>query len=146
MIRPGHLLRDANTTETADFQNWTRTFTADGDYWIGYDATHSTAINEDARIGAILILGVYFSQGNAVTVSNLYWQIGATTYLREDLSSQGFSGQRLARIRPKLLEKKGTALVQTWSAAAGTQDMAAIGLTFATGAFLRLEDPTSVQT
>jgi len=146
MIRPGHLLRDANTTETADFQNWTRTFTADGDYWIGYDATHSTAINVDARIGAILILGVYFSQGNAVTVSNLYWQIGATTYLREDLSSQGFSGQRLARIRPKLLEKKGTALVQTWSAAAGTQDMAAIGLTFATGAFLRLEDPTSVQT
>ena len=89
---------------------------------------------------------MYFTQGNAVTVTNLYWQIGATTYLREDLSSQGFSGSRLARIRPKLLERKGTALVQTWSAAAATQDMAAIGLTFASGAFLRLEDPTSVQT
>jgi len=61
MIRPGHLLRDANGTETANFQNWTRTFTADGDYWIGYDATHTTAINVDSRIGAILILGVYFT-------------------------------------------------------------------------------------
>ena len=106
----------------------------------------TAAITVDARIGAIIILGVYFSQGSAVTVSNLYWQIGATTYLRETLDSAGFSSARLARIRPKLLEAKGSALVQTWSAAAGTQKMTAFGLTFATGNYLRLEDPSAIRT
>lgn len=148
LIRPGHLLRSTSGTETAQ-NDWTFTFTDNGDYWIGYDTNNTTAVHVDKR-ACILVLGIAFTQGNGPCVEELLVQIGSTSYPVQVIRSAWFADNpnriRAARIYPWLLEPKATALVQTYSLVGGTQEMVLLGLTFGLGSYLRLATYGAPQT
>lgn len=148
LIRPTHILRSTAATEAA-VNDWTVTLTADGDYWIGFDTNNTTAINIDKRIGAILWLGVVFTQGGNPTVEELLPQLDGVNYpvqvIRHAWWADNTHDLRVARIRPIIAKAGSTLLVQTYSILAQQQEMVAVGLTFATGAYMRLQAPTVIQ-
>lgn len=149
LIRPGHLLRTTATTETPQ-NDWTFTLTADADYWIGYSTNNQTAINIDKRIGALIWLGVDFSQGASPTVEELLPQVDGVNYpvqvIRHSWRADNDFGIRGCRIRPIIVKAGGNLMVQTYSIAQQQMEMLAVGLTFATGALMRLQAPSAVQT
>lgn len=149
LIRSGHIKRTTATTETPD-HDWAFAFAAGNDNWLGYSSANGTALNIDARIGAMLVLGLMFTQGGAPVVEDVQFQIGATTYafevIRHSWWGDGPDNVRFARLRPKLLKKKETLLVPSRATLAGQNELVVVGITFATGFFLRQSNPTTVQT
>ena len=147
-IQPAHVLRTTDATETA-VNDWTRTFTADGDYWIGYSTNNTTAINIDKRL-LVLILGVAWSQGWAPIVEKIQFQIGNNIYPYQSVRHGWYSDNqhriRAARLRPMILGPKDTVLAQIYSLVANDQEMELIGLSFAKGDLLRAQAPTTIQT
>jgi hypothetical protein len=149
LIRAGHILRTTGGTETPSW-DWSFSFTAGNDYWIGYSTNNTTAINIDSRIGSIIMLGVVFTQGNSPVVEDLFFQVGPTTYplqvIRQSWLGDADGDNRFARIRPLLVKAKDTLICQTRETLAGQNEMVMVGLTFATGFYLRLQAPTTVTT
>ena len=146
LIRPGHVMRTTDTTETPA-NDWTFTFTADGDYWVGFGTNNTTAANIDKEL-LLLLLGVQFTQGNQPTVEELYIQIGETVYapyvIRQAWQADNPNRVRAQRIHPLLIEPKQTLLVQTYSILAGTNELVLLGLAFGPGRFLRKTSYTAV--
>ena len=147
-ILPNHVLRTTGATET-NTNDWTRTFTADGDYWIGRDTDNTTAINIDKRL-LVLVLGVAWSQPNAPTVEKIQFQIGNNIYpyqsVRHGWYRDNVHRMRAARLRPMIFAPKDTVLAQIYSLVAADQEMELLGLSFAKGDLLRAQAPTTVQT
>lgn len=147
-IRPGHILRSTGTTETPA-NDWRFTFTADGDYYVGYSTNNTTAVNIDKEC-LLLILGVMFTQGGQPVVEELRVQIGGTTYpvmvIRDAWIADNDFNVRAIPIRPLLLEPKATTLWESYSLVAGQNELVLVGLTFGLGRFLRTQAYTSVNT
>jgi len=148
LIRPSHVLRTTDTTETTQ-NDWNFTFTTDTDYWIGFGTNNTTAINID-REALVVPLGVMFTQGSAPIVEELYIQHGGVTYpiqvIRHAWLADNPRQIRAARIRPALWAPKDTVLVQVQSVVAGDQELVLAGITFGLGRFLRVQTPTTVTT
>ena len=146
LIRPGHVMRTTDTTETPA-NDWTFSFTADEDYWVGFGTNNTTAANIDKEL-LLLLLGVQFTQGNQPTVEELYIQIGETVYapyvIRQAWQADNPNRVRAQRIHPLLIEPKQTLLVQTYSILAGTNELVLLGLAFGPGRFLRKTSYTAV--
>lgn len=148
LIRPNHVLRTTGATET-NANDWSFTFTADADYWIGRDTNNTTAINIDRRL-LVMPLGVAFTQGATPIVEELLLQVGPTTYpvivLRNSWLADNPNGVRFTRIRPMIWIPKQTVLGQVYSILAGINELVLVGLSFAMGDLLRAQAPTTVQT
>lgn len=147
-ILPAHVLRSAATTETV-VNDWTRTFTADGDYWIGFSTDNTTAINIDKRL-LVLVLAVAWSQSWAPVVEKIQFQIGNNIYpyqsVRHGWYADNVHRLRGARLRPMIFAPKDTVLAQIYSLVGADQEMELLGLSFAKGDLLRAQAPTTVQT
>lgn len=145
-IRPGHILRTTGTTETPS-NDWTFSFAADADYWIGYGTNNTTSINIDKEL-LLLALGVWFTQGANPVVEELLIKVGATDYpvevIRDAWAADNPWGIRAMPIKPLLLVPKDTCLVQSYSIEAGTQELVLLGLAFGMGRLLRKQSFTSV--
>lgn len=141
-IRPMHVLRTTATTETVDL-DWTRTFTTDSDYWIGFGTNNTSAINVDKR-AVVLPLAVTFSQGTDPTVEEIYHQLNGTTYpvqvLRHSWMSANNPRVRYAAVRLGLWVGKATVLTQIYSIVAAQQQFVPLGVTFGSGAYLRIQE------
>jgi len=148
LIRPAHVIRTTGATETAA-NDWSVTFTADSDYWIGFGTNNTTAINVDKRL-LLLPMAVWYTQGVAPTVEELLIQAGGTTYpkniIRHSFVADNPTQIRAARIRPLLLKPKSTLLVQVYSTVAHTQQLVLVGLAFVMGDLARADEPTTIQT
>lgn len=148
MIRSCDILRTTGATETPNL-DWEFTFSSGNDYWIGFGADNTTAINIDRRIGAIAVLGVALSSGASPVVEDIYPQLGSTTYpiqvVRHMWMADNINQVRIARIRPWLLYQGQTTLVQVRTRAAGVNQLVALGVTFGRGDYLGLLAPTTVQ-
>lgn len=142
LIRPGHVLRTTGTTETVT-NSWSFSFTVAGDYWIGFGANNTTAINVDKR-ACIVPMGIWFTQGGNPTVEELYVQLGGTTYpvnvIRHAWLSDNAYNIRACRIRPMIWKPKGRPLVQSYSIAAATMELVLAGVTFGLGDYLRIAE------
>lgn len=147
MIRPHHVVRSTSATETA-VNDWTVTFTADGDYWIGFDTNNTTAINVDRRV-LLLTLAVWWTQGWGPITEELLIQLGNTTYpvqiIRHGWVGDNKTGVRAARIRPQIWKPLARPLVQTYQTIAGDQQMVLVGVAFAKGDLARQQAPTAIQ-
>ena len=146
MIRPFHVLRSTAGTETPT-NTWARTFTVDGDYWIGQGTDNTTAINIDKRL-VVLPLAIAFTGGLQPTVEELLFQLNSTTYpvsvVRWAWQADNVNRIRYARIRPMIWPGKATVLGRNWSIAAQANvEMVLVGLTFGTGDILRLQSSTA---
>jgi len=147
LIRPGYVLRSTSATETPA-NDWTFTFTAGNDYWIGFDTNNQTAINVDKR-ACIIPLAVAWTQGGLPTVEEIYVQLGGTTYpvnvIRHAWLSDNPNQVRVARIRPQIWRPKSRPLVQVRSISAATQELVLVGVAFVMGDLARNQAPTAVQ-
>lgn len=147
-ILPAHVLRSTAGTETA-VNDWTRTFTADGDYWIGWNTDNTTAINIDKRL-LVLVLGVSWSQGWAPITEKIQFQIGNNTYPYQSVRHGWYADNvhriRAARLRPMIFAPKDTVLAQIYNLVASDEEMELLGLSFAKGDLLRAQAPTAIQT
>lgn len=158
-IRPGHILRIDNaptgtpSTETPS-NSWKSSavsptaFTAGLDYWIGWGAGNTTAVNIDREL-CILPLAIGFTQGVAPVVEELVIKVGGTEYpvqvARDAWFADNKFGIRVTPIRPFLLSPKATCLVQVHSIAASTdQELVLLGVTFGLGRKLRKATYTAV--
>ena len=139
LIRPGHLMRTTDTTETPA-NDWTFTVTADGDYLVGYSTNNTTAAHVD-KDNVLLILGVQFTQGANPIIEELLIQIGQTTYpvfvIRSAWPADNVNRIRACRLPPLLVEPRQTILVQPYSILAGVQELVFVGLSFSLGRFAR---------
>lgn len=148
LIRAPYIVRTTATTE-AGTNDWTFTFTDNGDYWLGYSTNNTTALNIDKRL-CLLWLGVAWTQGSAPIVEELLIQVGSTIYPVQNIR-QGWLGDnqwnlRAVPIRPIILPPKSTLLVQSWSLGGGVQEMVVLGIAFGLGDLLRAQNPTAIQT
>jgi hypothetical protein len=144
LIRPGQVLRSTAATE-AVVVDWTVTFTADGDYWIGFGTNNTTAINVDKR-ACVVPMGVWFTQGGLPTVEELYIQLGGTTYpvnvIRHAWLADNSNRIPACRIRPMIWKPKSRPLVQVYSISAATMEMVLVGVTFGLGDYIRIAEYT----
>ena len=147
-IRPGHILRSTGATETPA-NDWTVSFTADGDYWVGYGTNNTTAINIDKEL-LLLLLGVWFTQGVQPVVEELLVQVGQTAYPVEVIRDAWVADNdwkiRAIPIKPLLLVPKDTCLIQSYSILAATQELVLVGVAFGMGRLLRQASYSSVST
>ena len=147
-IRPGHILRDAAATEDA-LNSWSFSFTTAGDYYVGYDASNTTAVNIDKE-ACLLVLGVMFTQGSQPVVEDLLIQVGSITYpivpIRDAWAADNAFGVRGVPIRPIILVPKATTLWRTYSIAAGVNELVLLGVTFGFGRYLRTQIYTTIST
>lgn len=139
LLRPGHILRTTSTTETPT-NDWTVTLTADDDYWIGFGTTNTSAINVSQYL-TLLLLGISFSQGSNPVLEELLVQVGNTTYpvivVRQSWAADNPNRVRAVRFHPILAEPRQTVLAQTYSIAAGSQELVLLGLALGPGRYLR---------
>ncbi len=146
LILPEHVLRTTATTETPQL-TWDVTFTADGDYWIGYAANNQTAIHIDKR-AMVLVLGLSWTQGWSPITEKIQFAEGGLTkpyqVVRHGWWADNVHRIRAARLRPMLWGSKDTVLAQTYQFVAGQQHMQLLGLTFAKGDMLRTQEVTTV--
>lgn len=147
LILPEHVLRTTAAVE-APALDWTFTFTADGDYWIGFGSDNDEAIHIDKR-ALVVVLALTWTQGWAPIVEKVSFQQGGRTAPYQNLR-HGWWGDntnriRAARLRPMVWGPKDTVLAQTYQLVAGQQQMQLLGLTFAKGDLLRTQAPTAVE-
>jgi len=142
LTRPFHILRTTATVEAVT-NDWTVTLTADGDYWIGYSTNNTTAINIDKR-AVVLPLGILFTQGVNPTVEELYFQINGTQYPVQVVRHSWFADNdwdaRFCRVRLGLWVGKAQILGQVYSITAAQQQLVMLGLTFASGQYMRVQE------
>lgn len=147
LILPEHVLRTTSTTETPAL-DWTFTFAADGDYWIGYGADNLVAIHIDKR-ALVVVLGLAWTQGWGPITEKIQIQEGGRTkpyqVIRHGWWGDNTNRIRAARLRPMVWGPKDTVLGQTYQLVAGQQQMMLLGLTFAKGDLLRTQAPTAVE-
>ena len=147
-IRPGQILRTTAASETPS-NTWSFSFTADADYWIGYGSNNTTAVNIDKDV-LLLCLAMGFTQGSQPVVEEVLIKVGGTEYpvmvVRDAWTADNKFKVRAVPIRPFILVPKATCLGQTYSIAAGTNELVMYGLAFGMGRFLRKQEYTSVST
>jgi hypothetical protein len=148
LIRPAYVLRTTGATETAA-NDWTFTFTAGNDYWIGFGTDNTTAINVDKR-ACVIPLAVAWTQGGLPTVEEIYVQLGGTTYpvnvIRQGWWADNVNRIRVARIRPQIWRPKSRPLVQVRVLSASQQELVLVGIAFVMGDLARAQAPTTIQT
>lgn len=148
LIRPGHIKRTADTTETCT-NTWVTTFTAGDDYWIGYSTLNTTAINLDKE-ALVLPMGVMFTGGASPLVEEILVAVGETTYpsivIRTAWAADNINRIQAARFHPILVEPKQTVLARVYTIGAGVNELVLLGLTFGYGRYLRKQTYSSVST
>ena len=142
LIRPGHVLRTTAATETAS-NTWNFPFTAGADYWIGYGADNRAPVNVDKEL-LLLIMGVHFGQDSTPVVEELLIHVGETTYPLIVIRPAWAADDRVTRFRPILAEPRQKVLGQTYSIAAGTNELALLGLTFGLERKLKLQSYSGI--
>lgn len=142
LIRPGHILRTTATMETAS-NTWSFSFAAGPDYWIGYGADNRLPVNIDREL-LILMMGIDFGQNSTPVAEELLIHVGETTYPIIVIRQAWAADNRTARFHPILAEPRQRVLGQTYSIAAGVNDLVLLGLTFGLGSKLRLQSYSSI--
>jgi hypothetical protein len=147
LILPEHVLRTTGATETPQL-DWTFTFTADGDYWIGFGTDNDEAIHIDKRL-LVLVLGIQWTQAWSPITEKANFQVGQNTYPYQSVR-QGWMGDnlqhvRFQRLRPMIWAPRDTVLSQTYQIAAGVQEMQLVGLSFPLGNLMSQQAVTTVQ-
>ena len=148
LIRPCMVKRTTGGTETPS-GDWTFSFAAGSDYWLGFGTDNTTALNIDKRL-LVVPMAVWWSQGGAPVVEELQFRVGQNVYpyqvIRHGWIADNQNRVRAARIRPMIWAPKDTVLSQVSSLVANDQEMVLVGLAFAKGDYLSTRLPTSVQT
>ena len=148
LIRPAYVRRTTDATETAA-NDWTFTFSAGNDYWLGFGTDNTTAINVDKR-ACVIPLAVAWTQGGVPTVEELYVQLGGVAYpvnvVRHGWYADNLNRVRYARIRPQIWKPKARPLVQVRVLTASVQELVLVGVAFVMGDLARAQAPTTIQT
>jgi hypothetical protein len=147
-IKPCDIMRTTAVTETpAD--TWSFAFAADTDYWIGYGTDNTTAATIDKYVG-MCVVGIA-NLSDSQVVEQVKFKVGNIEYppiiLKPTLTLADTPDRvPIKRIPTVILKPRDTVLAQSYSSAAGTNELVLVGVTYGKGSKLQNLHVTTVET